>query len=51
MRYVLLLLLAFSTARAHAETIIGQVTKVSDGDTITVDRTRVVRLANIDAPR
>ena len=47
MRYLILLLLSFA---ANAETISGQVLRVTDGDTfVLADKTRV-RLAQIDAP-
>src|SRR5688572_32072452 len=53
MRARLLLLLLVLAHPAWAETIVGKVVKVSDGDTLTllVDRKQVkVRLVEIDAP-
>jgi endonuclease YncB( thermonuclease family) len=49
----LLLLLLFAASAAQAETFVGKVVRVSDGDTLTVlvDRKQVtIRLLEIDAP-
>jgi len=50
---LLLLVLAFAAQTAWAETLVGRVVRVSDGDTLTVliDRKQIkVRLTEIDAP-
>lgn len=47
MKYIIFLLLSMS---AHAENVTGRVVHVSDGDTLTLDSRKVIRLAQIDAP-
>jgi endonuclease YncB( thermonuclease family) len=53
-RYVLLILSLFCACSVAAETLIGRVVGVADGDTITVlddaNRQHRIRLAGIDAP-